>query len=281
MGIDIHALKFLAAARQSGVAFTRTIMIGRQRLYVSDVELARFVTTFRPAGPDGEYAEWLLRALGATRIDALDVSEYEGATVLHNMNEPIPETLCGQYDLVIEFGTLEHIFNFPVAIGNCMRLVATGGRILICTVANNFCGHGFYQFSPELYFRVFRPEHGFALERLLVCDAFYESAWYAVTDPEVVRGRVELTGRYPVTMLVQARKVTDVVPFRSPPQQSDYLATWSGSGTHADHLVQSESRRFRLRSLIPGWVQRRLRSYHSARQYRANHFHKLDSPGTG
>jgi hypothetical protein len=281
MGIDSHALKFLTTARAHGVDFTRTLMVGRQRLYASDRQLAGAVSAPRPPGPDGEYAEWLFRSLGATRVDALDVSGYEGATLLHDMNTPIPEEYCGRYDAVVECGTLEHVFNFPVAIGNCMRLAAVGGHVLAYTVANNFCGHGFYQFSPELYFRVFRPENGFVIDRLLVCDAFYESPWYSVADPEEVRGRVEISGRYPVMMLVQARKTSDVPPFRTPPQQSDYAATWSGSGTHADHTAAVGRPRFGLRSLIPEWVRTRLKARQSARQYRAGYFRKLDPPAAG
>jgi hypothetical protein len=274
MGIDVHALKFLTTARARGARFDRTVMIGRQRLYVSDAQLAQTLPAPRPDGPDGAYAEWVLRALGARRTDAIDVSGYEGASTLHDLNTPLPGGYAGAYDAVVECGTLEHVFNFPVAIGNCMRLAAVGGHVFVYTVANNFCGHGFYQFSPELYFRVFQQANGFVLDRLLVCDAFHESPWYAVTDPSQIRGRVEITGRYPVMMLVQARKVADVVPFQSPPQQSDYTVTWAGNGTHADHRTAERSQ-LGLRQLVPAWIRRRMRDYQSGRQYRAGYFRKL------
>jgi hypothetical protein len=34
------------------------------------------------------------------------------------------------------------------------------------TPANNQMGHGFYQFSPELFFRVFSQENGYLLRAL-------------------------------------------------------------------------------------------------------------------
>ena len=32
-----------------------------------------------------------------------------------------------------------------------MALPKVGGDVYICTPANNLCGHGFYQFSPEFF----------------------------------------------------------------------------------------------------------------------------------
>jgi hypothetical protein len=280
MGIDINALKFLATVRRDGGDFTRTVMIGRQRLYVSVSDVRRILPVAAggaaapPEGP-AAYAEWVLRGLGAERTDALDVSDYEGATILQDMNQPLGEEHRGRYSMVIECGTLEHVFNFPVAIQNCMDLAEVGGQILCCTVANNFCGHGFYQFSPELFYRVFHPTNGFQIERMIVCDAFYESEWYTVCDPEVARGRVEIVGPYPVMLLVQARKTAAVPLFRTPPQQSDYAAAWSGEIEHADHKPTMPRRgRFSLRTLIPGWAARWVRSLRSARQFRASHFRK-------
>ncbi len=46
-----------------------------------------------------------------------------------------------------------------------------GGHFISVTFANNFLGHGFHQFSPELYFRVFCPANGFEVESLMLCEA--------------------------------------------------------------------------------------------------------------
>jgi hypothetical protein len=47
---------------------------------------------------------------------------------------------------VIETGSLDHIFNFPVAISNLMQMTRVGGSVFLTTVANNLCGHGFSGF---------------------------------------------------------------------------------------------------------------------------------------
>lgn len=269
MGIDPTALKFLARAAREGCSFDRTVTIGRQRLYVDPGRLGELV----PGGPAGAevseadrpFAEWVLRRLGAGHIDSIDVSGYEGASVLHDLNTPLPAEYHGRYTAVVDCGTIEHIFNFPAAIANCMALAAVGGRVILHTVANNYCGHGFYQFSPELFFRVFSPANGFRVEQILACDGFYESAWYQVADPEAVGRRVEITGPYPVMLLVRAQKVTAVEPFRSPPQQSDYGPAWAGTAVHPDWVPPR--RRVGLRSLVPGWLMRSVRATRSARQY--------------
>ncbi len=98
--------------------------------------------------------------MGATRIESIDKADYEEATILHDMNQPVPDQLKGSFSLVFESGTLEHVFNFPQSIKNCMEMVRVGGHFVGITIANNLMGHGFYQFSPELYYRVLSPEMG-------------------------------------------------------------------------------------------------------------------------
>ena len=51
-----------------------------------------------------------------------------------------------------------------------MEMVKRGGHFIGVTTLNNFCGHGFYQFSPELYYRVFAPGNGFEVVKMYVCE---------------------------------------------------------------------------------------------------------------
>ena len=92
---------------------------------------------------------------------SIDASAYENATMVHDMNLPVGDELKQKFSVVIDGGTLEHVFNFPTAIRNCMEMLKVGGHFFAHTMANNFMGHGFYQFSPELFYRVFSPENGF------------------------------------------------------------------------------------------------------------------------
>ena len=48
----------------------------------------------------------------------MDASAFEGANFVHDLNNPIPEELHCKYDAVVDGGTLEHVFNVPVAFAN-------------------------------------------------------------------------------------------------------------------------------------------------------------------
>lgn len=240
MGFGPNAICFLFAAREAGVDFSRTLTLGRQRLHLSTGDLRRSCARMGEpitraeadalfAHADG-YADALLARLGARDIDAIDASPYEGASIVHDLNLPIPDALKGRFTTVIDGGTLEHVFDLPRALRSCMEMLAPGGHFLGMSPANNQMGHGFYQFSPELFYRVFSIENGFTVERMFV----YEGAtttpsyrWYAVRDPQLAGRRVTLVGRSEASLLVQARKLHEVPAFVHPPQQSDYAAAWA------------------------------------------------------
>ena len=105
-------------------------------------------------------------------------------------------------------------------------MLEVGGHYLALTPGNNQMGHGFYQFSPELYFRLFCAENGFEMRTMMVRAA---KDWYEVTDPKVLGERIELVNAAPVTLFIVARKTRQVGTFHTP-QQSDYVSAWS-SGT--------------------------------------------------
>jgi SAM-dependent methyltransferase len=298
MGIGFHDLRLMWNARQAGACFDRMLTIGRQSLCVhpAEVELltaARARTTQGAVELPSEslafgaVAEPFLRAfLGATCVEALDYSDYEGAQHIHDMNEPVPEAMVGRFDVVFDGGTLEHIFNFPTAIANLMRMTKVGGRVFMSTPANNFFGHGFYQFSPELMFRVFAPENGFEIGAVQVVEARYPSpeltrnrTAYAVTDPAVVHSRVGLLNKRPVLMLVEARKIQHKPLFARAPLQSDYVTTWSTAQANVKPAAPtSPSRAWRsrvsgvlphaLRVMLIGWAQKRRYSLANEQYYR-------------
>jgi len=238
MAIGTNALHFLVYARQQGVNFSTTATLGRQRLSV-DPELCRQVLGQGFAGGTGSvgrklYSEPLFRALGAGMVEAFDYSDYEEAAHVHDFNFPIPERYHQQYSVVLDGGTLEHIFHFPVAVKNCMEMVALGGHFVAMTPANNYMGHGFYQFSPELFYRMLSSENGFRVERMLLRESGERSPWLSVSDPEDVGRRVTLRSPRRAQLFLMARRVAITPVFASPPLQSDYVPRWQTDGTATD-----------------------------------------------
>lgn len=257
MGLDVQTATLLLQARARGAEFRRTATLGRQNWFVADSETRRLCRAFGldPAAAPGllgdrsptRWAEPFYRALGAEEITSLDASGYEGASVVHDLNRPLPPELRGRFDAVHDGGSLEHVFDVAQALRNIMALLRVGGRFFGHTIGNNCLGHGFYQFSPEFFFRVFRPENGFAVERLVAIEHGPRRRWFEVADPGAVRARVTLINGWPVLLFVQARKLAEVEPFSNPPQQSDYAAHWASEaarhGAASPHRAASWRRR--------------------------------------
>ncbi len=266
MGIDNSALKFLFAAQAAGVSFEKTATLGRQG-FAPDASILQQLLDSRQAKlsatqfvtESSNHAEKLFEFLGAKEVVAIDNSDYEGAAVIADMNAPIDPTLAGQFSAVFDGGCLEHIFNFPQAVRNCMELLAVGGHFISVTPANNYCGHGFYQFSPELFFRVFSAENGFAIRAFLTKE---KETWYRVMDPKEFGGRVEIQNNRPTCLFVLAKKLAQQEIFAQPPQQSDYSHRWEHTGEQSPSpFADAQPLRHLLRTLLPLGAKEKLRPY--------------------
>lgn len=262
MAIVASCADFLVKHFLTGVKFGATACLGRQALDLQQSELRRLI---KVRGLDegclniqhDEYAERFLKTfLDVERITSFDNSSYQQADVIHDLNEKIPDSLFNMFDVVIDGGTLEHIFNFPVAVYNCMKLLKEGGHFFSFTMANNHMGHGFYQFSPELFFRVFCEDNGFEIIEMLLIEQQYPSMGisiknkvYRVRDPESVGQRATLTNRKPTILFLCARKVREIDPFSTPPQQSDYMRVWQGGNTETVDKRMKLIKKLRMRKL--------------------------------
>jgi SAM-dependent methyltransferase len=258
MGLDINAVRFLIAAHRQGVNFDEVLTIGRQDLNVYPAKMAE---VFRANGLPHEsflkstgellYAEPCFRALGAKSVSSMDVSNFEGATFVHDLNQPIPSELKERFDIVYDGGTLEHVFDFAVALKNCMEMVRPGGRLFMHTCANNYCGHGFYQFSPELFYTAFSQENGFEVEWLVLHRVGPYGRWFEVSDPRQIRSRVELITYYPLQLLVRAKRTAVKSVFSRTPQQSDYTVRWEDPNQPGGKAAPFKPSRPRLATRFP------------------------------
>lgn len=265
MGIDIHNLNLLAHAQDLGVGFERTLAIGRQALFIEDFELEQHrrlrglppLAEPAPASGGPRYFEPLLQQwLGARVTDSVDASPYEKARLIHDMNLPWPADSAERagFDAVLDFGCLEHVFNFPVAWRNCVDLCRVGGHVLHALPANNLAGHGFYQFSPELFFNLYQPGNGFELRGLYFALKADARHWWAVADPLAVKRRVNLRNSHEVYMLVIARKLRETGPLPAP-QQSDYAQDEWLRSPASTPAAPSGARRALVRRLARwGWI---------------------------
>lgn len=237
MGIDLNAIKSLDLLVNKDIKLVKIATLGRQSLWIKPFNikdgLSRKTMKYRKdleKLKSFEYAEDLFKIFGANSIESFDFSDYEGTTHIHDMNSPIGEEFKNRYDLVFDGGTLEHIFNFPIAIKNVMEMVKVGGYFLSITCCNNLAGHGFYQFSPELFFRIFNQENGFGETEVFISENKYfgnKCIWYKVKDPEEVKSRVMFWNSVATSIIVLSKKIENKEIFIKSPYQSDYMVLWN------------------------------------------------------
>ena len=231
MGIDNAAAKMLLLLRnEPGVDFGKTIMLGRQHNYIGPIlrkAIQKKLGVPRKSMPlAAEYADEFLETLGIINPTILDVSNYEGATILHDMNLPIPIEHRRRYSTVIDIGASEHVYNIPQALQNLKDLCSINGHLLIISPANNWLGHGFYQFSPELFFRTFDTTSGFEIRKLFLIKLRHSGdTWYELSDPKSLgrRGTIVTKSRCYIALL--ATKISGDIS-QDLPQQSDYETAW-------------------------------------------------------
>ena len=224
MGISLSSARFLIGEMLRGVDFSKTLTLGRQGLYMQRNQYKVVCSLLNVQAPrQATFADEFFAGLGAKSLDILDASSYEGAGLTHDLNSPLPTAFHKKWSCVIDGGTLEHVFNFPEAIKTCMELVEKGGHLILITPWNNWAGHGFYQFSPELFYRLLSADNGFLLERMLIHQ---DGKWFSIKDPDSLGMRVEGNGSQPTQLFISAKKLKTVPIFSQWPQQSDYSKAW-------------------------------------------------------
>ena len=267
MGIDIHSAKFLRSEVKRGLALGQMLTLGHQAVYMDGEAYRALIKSLGISSQETVFADDFFRGLGAKSVDVMDASNYEGANVLHNLNEPISRELAEKYDCVFDGGSLEHVFNFPVALKNCLEMVKVGGRFITITPANAFCGHGFYQFSPEIFYSALSDENGYSVERLLFV---YRDQWYSVRKPADIRQRAQLLTCEPTLLFVSARRVERKPVFAKWPQQSDYATAWATEKFESETFSKNKTFKKYVLSFSPlaRKLQARWRTYKSYRKCR-------------
>jgi hypothetical protein len=253
MGINVSELNFLFLCQRRGVDFSRVLMMGRQSLNLSKETLQKMLldqgitkTSLEIDQIVGDgFSEGLFKfVFGAKVVDSVDASNHENASIVHDMNYPLK--IRKKYSAVIDFGCLEHVFNFPMAIDSLVESCKTNGHILHALPANNSCGHGFYQFSPELFFSLYSSKRGFDQTSVFLVEISKPKFWYKVVSTLVLRKRVNVVNSCETYCMVLTRKLKKSATASSkPPEQSDYLAIWKKRNKATEQMIWTMRERFK------------------------------------
>ena len=127
------------------------------------------------------YLEELVQNMGCSinRLDIIDIDSKEKPFLNWDLNLPIPKRYYSAYDIAIDSGTHEHIFNIGVSLINFASLPKLNGYI-IGSLPYFAPNHGFYNVNPNCIIQLFSPSNGYMLEKLIINT--YESASHSLSE---------------------------------------------------------------------------------------------------
>jgi hypothetical protein len=236
---SVWAEPIAAYCKELGVSGS-IVQIGRQEMFFDAATLKDMIARTgnapsdlagaleregRAVTPDQSVTpEYYFAHLGFSCVDAADVSDYEGANVILDLNEP-PKSGTPQYDFVLDSGTIEHVFHIPNYFRNLHSLCKVGGYILVLTQSSGWMGHGFYLTCPTLFWDFYKA-NGYRIVRAEVwqnpIDPLLGSRFIGIIPyrPGIFggghRGGISAESYYMVMFIVQRLEGStgDVVPIQ-------------------------------------------------------------------
>ncbi|QVL57842.1 MAG: class I SAM-dependent methyltransferase [Simkaniaceae bacterium] len=176
MGVAKGVFKFLLELKTTtDKVHGKVLQLGRQCTYVSPEQMKTYATDFNTSLPrnfninlsfDPKLNEigyvddiTFFKGVGFDEVDSLDYSSYEGCSLVHDLNEPVPEEYYEKYDAIFDGGTLEHVFHFPNCLANIHKMLKPNGVIIHSSPSHNHVDHGFYMFSPTVFYDYYKSNN--------------------------------------------------------------------------------------------------------------------------
>lgn len=241
MGVDCALFERLVElASRPDMGPGRGLMLGRQGFHHQPRWRRRYRLALARAGIEGDaaamagtdgFAEPIFARVGLGEMEAMDVSPYEGAGHVHDLNEPVGEHLHGAFDFIFDGGTIEHVFNVPMALENVFRMLKPGGVFASANGMNGWLFHGLYQFNPEFVWSYWKRACGCEVMRCAAVPATPSEAPIELPDVAESGRRLRLSRPFPsgrVYLYYEMRKTAGAKLARAA-WQSDYQARWRES----------------------------------------------------
>jgi len=174
MGISLAVIDKLQELGLFGGGRTSVLDIGSSNLYSASADgIQRFLAAHGvPISPEvTAFAEKLAR--GSTydpvsggvnnsfvgelfekagmKYDAIDIADGYGTTILDLNHTPAPPHFVGAFDLVLNFGTTEHLLNQYNAFRVMHDSTKVGGYIVNSLPAVGYSDHGYITYTPRFF----------------------------------------------------------------------------------------------------------------------------------
>ena len=101
-----------------------------------------------------------LKLLGVPSIRVLDHSDYEGADIIHDLTQPLPDHLKNRSDFVVDGSTLDNVFDPAQTMKNLADMLKPGGRLLSFNMFSNH--HNPYVMLNPLWYLDYFTMNGFS-----------------------------------------------------------------------------------------------------------------------
>jgi hypothetical protein len=199
-------------------------LLSEEGITPGDVPLhQRLATTSYLAPQHGAEHTWthartFFQLCGVAEYDDLDASTAEGPTLVHDLNQPVPQLWHGRFNWVLDSGTTEHVFEVRATLTNIVRLIALGGHVLHASPMTGWANHGFYQLSPCLFFDFYRANGFEPMASLIAAPLEGPARGLQFAPYEYTPARITMPTAEPVLFLFLARKVAEVQEIRLPIQ---------------------------------------------------------------
>ncbi|MEC8044359.1 MAG: hypothetical protein VX130_07190 [Verrucomicrobiota bacterium] len=170
----------------------RLLVLGQQDALIDPLELKRIIKKYSLNLSEKAYQLYFLHqknkdhykanmiiyrdVLGFNQVFIQDVSDYEGADILFDLNEPAPSELMSSFDLILDCGTIEHIFDVKQVFSNLFSMIRLHGIIIHFSPFNIWPEHGFYCYNPTLFKSIYIKNY-FKINELSIYSIKDEKDW--------------------------------------------------------------------------------------------------------
>lgn len=161
VGIPIQVLKLLEKENQHKPITGTFASIGVQTVHASVEEIVELAPRFAGKKTASLVSESATRHASGTITDrdlisglfdvnysTIDRSSYEGASIILDLNKPVPVEFHNRFDFVYSGGSLDNLFDPATMLVNCANLLKPGGRFLSYDAAQGLIG-AYLQITPE------------------------------------------------------------------------------------------------------------------------------------
>ncbi|MBA3064878.1 class I SAM-dependent methyltransferase [bacterium] len=275
MGLNKGGLRILIREHKKKRFEEPILTLGRECVYATVDEIKKILVSegLKPADIDPNLSlitnipDWqntpkakytsdvvFFNLMGIKEIYALDISDYEKPDYMWDINIPIPIDMENRFGIVIDSGTMEHIFDVRSAFANIFRLLKIGGRIIHMSPASNYIGHSLYQFTPGLFYDYYNANK-FTDLRCFIME-------HSVRKPERIASKLYKCGASNYNCLfISSKRLAVIFHAEKTPSSTYNVIPYQGVIGDAQSESPVSSLKFqRIKKFVPLFIWRFVRS---------------------